>query len=164
MKRTEQLKTIINSHNLEFLMEGHNGLSAKIVEETGFKGIWASGLSISASLGVRDNNEAFMVNDKVQFVPYDYDLDPQTWFGKKGDYTEFKNEDWFRKYLGKYLDEMPEGSQEKKIAKNYLKKKINLILLKVPAVIDYISKSKFKYSKEINQTIKETISFYLSLL
>ncbi|MEZ4765416.1 MAG: hypothetical protein R3C26_20190 [Calditrichia bacterium] len=30
----------------------------KIVEETGFKGIWGSGLSISAALGVRDNNEA----------------------------------------------------------------------------------------------------------
>ena len=39
-------------------MEAHNGLSAKIVQETGFKGIWASGLSISAALGVRDNNEA----------------------------------------------------------------------------------------------------------
>jgi len=39
-------------------MEAHNGLSAKIVQESGFKGIWASGLSISAALGVRDNNEA----------------------------------------------------------------------------------------------------------
>ena len=39
-------------------MEAHNGISAKIVEQTGFKGIWASGLSISAALGVRDNNEA----------------------------------------------------------------------------------------------------------
>ena len=28
------------------------------MEETGFKGIWASGLSISAALGVRDSNEA----------------------------------------------------------------------------------------------------------
>jgi len=43
---------------LSFLMEAHNGLSAKIVEEAGFRGIWASGLSISAALGVRDNNEA----------------------------------------------------------------------------------------------------------
>nr|WP_275980391.1 phosphoenolpyruvate mutase [Halalkalibacter alkaliphilus] len=49
---------MLNSPQLEFLMEAHNGLSAKIVEETGFSGIWASGLSISASLGVRDNNEA----------------------------------------------------------------------------------------------------------
>lgn len=39
-------------------MEAHNGLSAKIVEEAGFKGIWGSGLSLSAAMGVRDNNEA----------------------------------------------------------------------------------------------------------
>ena len=39
-------------------MEAHNGLSAKIVEEAGFKGIWGSGLSISAGMGVRDSNEA----------------------------------------------------------------------------------------------------------
>ncbi len=39
-------------------MEAHNGLSAKIVQEAGFKGIWGSGLSISAQLGVRDSNEA----------------------------------------------------------------------------------------------------------
>src|ERR1700755_705298 len=39
-------------------MEPHNGLSAKRPEKAGFKGIWASGLSISAAMGVRDNNEA----------------------------------------------------------------------------------------------------------
>lgn len=49
---------MIDSPELEFIMEAHNGLSARIVEEAGFKGIWASGLSISAALGVRDNNEA----------------------------------------------------------------------------------------------------------
>jgi len=51
-------------------MEAHNGLSAKIVEEAGFKGIWASGLSISASLGVRDNNEASwtQVLEVVEFM------------------------------------------------------------------------------------------------
>ncbi len=43
---------------LSFLMEAHDGLSAKVVEEAGFKAIWASGLSISAALGVRDSNEA----------------------------------------------------------------------------------------------------------
>ena len=58
MKKTTLFKSIINSKNLEFIMEAHDGLSAKIVEEAGFKGIWASGLSISAALGVRDNNEA----------------------------------------------------------------------------------------------------------
>ncbi len=58
IKKTTQLKDFILSRDLEFILEAHNGLSAKIVEEAGFKGIWASGLSISASLGVRDNNEA----------------------------------------------------------------------------------------------------------
>jgi len=57
-KKTTQLKEMIGSRDLAFLMEAHNGLSARIVEETGFKGIWASGLSISAAMGVRDNNEA----------------------------------------------------------------------------------------------------------
>jgi phosphoenolpyruvate phosphomutase len=58
MKKTTQLKRIIKSKKLQFLMEAHNGLSAKIVEEEGFSGIWGSGLSISAAMGVRDNNEA----------------------------------------------------------------------------------------------------------
>jgi phosphoenolpyruvate phosphomutase len=57
-KKTTQLRRMLSSHELEFIMEAHNGLSAKIAEEAGFRGIWASGLSISASLGVRDNNEA----------------------------------------------------------------------------------------------------------
>ncbi len=58
MKKTTQLKKMLQSSELEFLMEAHNGLSARIVEQSGFKGIWASGLALSASLGVRDNNEA----------------------------------------------------------------------------------------------------------
>ncbi|HEY0962513.1 MAG TPA: phosphoenolpyruvate mutase [Pseudomonadales bacterium] len=49
---------MITSKDLRFLMEAHNGLSAKIVQEAGFEGIWASGLSMSAALGVRDHNEA----------------------------------------------------------------------------------------------------------
>lgn len=39
-------------------MEAHNGLSARIVEETGFKGVWAGSLAISATLGVRTDEEA----------------------------------------------------------------------------------------------------------
>jgi phosphoenolpyruvate phosphomutase len=58
MRKTTALKNMIQSSQLEFIMEAHNGLTAKIVEEAGFKGIWGSGLSISAALGVRDNNEA----------------------------------------------------------------------------------------------------------
>ncbi len=58
MKKTTALKQMLTSNQLEFLMEAHSGLSARIAEEAGFKGLWGSGLSISASLGVRDNNEA----------------------------------------------------------------------------------------------------------
>merc|ERR1712159_320839 len=56
--KTTQLRQMFEKKELDFLMEAHNGLSAKIVQEAGFKGIWASGLSLSAQLGVRDNNEA----------------------------------------------------------------------------------------------------------
>jgi len=56
--KAKQLRNMITSPELEFIMEAHNGLSAKIVEEAGFKGIWGSGLSISAAMGVRDSNEA----------------------------------------------------------------------------------------------------------
>lgn len=70
MKKTTKLKKILYSDKLEFLMEAHNGISAKIVEEVGFKGIWGSGLSISGSLGVRDNNEASwtQVLDILEFM------------------------------------------------------------------------------------------------
>lgn len=56
--RTGQLRALLRRPELSFLMEAHNGLSAKLVERAGFEGIWASGLSISAALGVRDSNEA----------------------------------------------------------------------------------------------------------
>ncbi|MBB6488485.1 phosphoenolpyruvate mutase [Rhizobium lusitanum] len=58
MKKTTQLKKMLRREELDFLCEAHNGLSARIVEEAGFKGIWASGLTLSGSMGVRDNNEA----------------------------------------------------------------------------------------------------------
>ena len=70
MKKSTQLKNLINSEKTEFLMEAHSGLSAKIVEEAGFKGIWGSGLAISASLGVRDNNEVAwtQILDVMEFM------------------------------------------------------------------------------------------------
>jgi phosphoenolpyruvate phosphomutase len=56
--RFAALRREIFSPSLSFLMEAHDGLSAKIVEEAGFPGIWASGLTMSAALGLRDSNEA----------------------------------------------------------------------------------------------------------
>lgn len=57
-RRTTRLRQMLQSTDLEFICEAHNGISARIVEEAGFHGIWASGLAISAQFGVRDNNEA----------------------------------------------------------------------------------------------------------
>jgi phosphoenolpyruvate phosphomutase len=57
MKKTTQLKSLLLSDQTEFILEAHNGLAARIVEEAGFKGIWGSGLALSAQHAVRDNNE-----------------------------------------------------------------------------------------------------------
>jgi phosphoenolpyruvate phosphomutase len=56
--RFTALRKLVESSELSFLMEAHSGLSAKIAEEAGFSGLWASGLTISAALGLRDSNEA----------------------------------------------------------------------------------------------------------
>jgi phosphoenolpyruvate phosphomutase len=68
--RAARLRRLLESPRLEFLMEAHNGLSARIVEEAGFGGIWASGLALSAQFGVRDNNEASwtQVVDMLEFM------------------------------------------------------------------------------------------------
>lgn len=87
MNNTTKLKNLLLSNELNFIMEAHNGLSAKIVENAGFKGIWASGLSISAALGVRDNNEASwtQVLEVIEFMSDAVDipilLDGDTGYG-----------------------------------------------------------------------------------
>jgi phosphoenolpyruvate phosphomutase len=70
LRKTTQLKNILKGPQLGFLMEAHNGLSARIVQEAGHKAIWGSGLSISAQLGVRDSNEASwtQVLDVLEFM------------------------------------------------------------------------------------------------
>ncbi len=70
LSKSQLLKKELNSKELSFLMEAHNGLTAKIVEASGFKGIWASGLSISTALGVRDSNEASwtQILDVLEFM------------------------------------------------------------------------------------------------
>jgi phosphoenolpyruvate mutase len=65
-----RLRAGLTAPELMFLMEAHNGLSTRIVQDAGFAGIWASGLSISASLGVRDSNELSwtQVLDVLEFM------------------------------------------------------------------------------------------------
>src|SRR5947207_3032702 len=57
-RKTTRLRQIVRSPELEFLLEAHSGLAAKVVEEAGFAGIWASGFSIAAQMGLPDNNTA----------------------------------------------------------------------------------------------------------
>lgn len=54
---TERFRDSLHGDDIAFLLEAHDGVSAKIVDEAGFDGIWASSLAMSASLGVRDANE-----------------------------------------------------------------------------------------------------------
>ena len=68
--KSGKLRALLESSELDFLMEAHNGISAQIVERAGFKGIWGSGLAMSAQYGVRDSNEASwtQVVDMLEFM------------------------------------------------------------------------------------------------
>ena len=68
--RPAALRALLSGPGLSFIMEAHSGLSAKVVDEAGFAGIWASGLSMSAMLGLRDSNEASwtQVLDQLEFM------------------------------------------------------------------------------------------------
>ena len=68
--KSRQLRDLLESPELEFLLEAHNGISAKLVQQAGFKGIWASGLAMSAQFCVRDSNEASwtQVVDMLEFM------------------------------------------------------------------------------------------------
>jgi phosphoenolpyruvate phosphomutase len=70
MSKCKRLRSLLESSELDFILEAHNGISAHIVEQTGFMGIWASGLAISAQFGVRDSNEASwtQVVDMLEFM------------------------------------------------------------------------------------------------
>ena len=56
--RMTRFRQLLQGPDLEFLLEAHNGVSARIGEEAGFKALWAGGLCMSAQYGVRDSNEA----------------------------------------------------------------------------------------------------------
>jgi phosphoenolpyruvate phosphomutase len=70
LRRTTRLRRLLESPELELMLEAHSGLSARIVEEAGLAGIWASGLALSAQAGVRDANETSwtQVVEAVEFM------------------------------------------------------------------------------------------------
>lgn len=62
MKGPLTFREILHSPEVSYAMEAHDGISAKIAEETGFPMLWASGLTISTALGHRDCNEISWTN------------------------------------------------------------------------------------------------------
>ena len=69
-RATTVFRALLAGPGTTCICEAHNALSAKIVEEAGFAGIWASGLTISAQAGLRDHNEASwtQVIDHLEFM------------------------------------------------------------------------------------------------
>jgi phosphoenolpyruvate phosphomutase len=56
MKKKNYLKEKMKERKLMKIVGAHNGLTAKLVEEAGFDGVWASGFEISTSHAVPDAN------------------------------------------------------------------------------------------------------------
>ena len=54
--KSQKLKELFKKDGLIRLVGAHNGLTAKLVEQNGFEGVWASGLEISTSQAVPDAN------------------------------------------------------------------------------------------------------------
>lgn len=70
VSRASVFRALLTGAGMTYVCEAHNALSARIVEEAGFQAIWASGLTISAQAGLRDNNEASwtQVLDHLEFM------------------------------------------------------------------------------------------------
>lgn len=56
MRKAEKLRQLLAEKDMVRIVGAHNGMSAKLVEQAGFEGIWASGLEVSTSHGVPDAN------------------------------------------------------------------------------------------------------------
>ena len=54
MRKTKKLRNLFRDKELVRIMGAHSGLSAKLVEDAGFDGVWASGLEVSTSAAVPD--------------------------------------------------------------------------------------------------------------
>ena len=83
LKKSSVLRKLFEEKDLVRIMGAHNGLSAKLVEEAGFDGIWASGLEISTAAAVPDASiltmtdylqQAIEINDAIH-IPVVTDCD-----------------------------------------------------------------------------------------
>ena len=60
MNNVSSLRELLANPRCEYLLEAHNAVSARIAEEAGAAGLWASSLTLSCSFGLRDNSELTM--------------------------------------------------------------------------------------------------------
>ena len=67
MQGPSKLRELLTRPEPIVIAGAHNGLSAKLVQEAGFDGIWASGFEISASYGIPDANILTMA-DNLSFA------------------------------------------------------------------------------------------------
>jgi phosphoenolpyruvate phosphomutase len=83
MSKTKKLRELFTKNGFFRIVGAHNGLTAKLIENAGFEGIWASSLEVSASHAVPDANvltmsdylnAAISMNDAVS-IPVVVDVD-----------------------------------------------------------------------------------------
>jgi len=92
---TTQLKALLQASELCFIMEAHNALAARLAERAGFKAVWASGLTISASMGLRDANELTwtqvleLVEPMTDFINTPVLLDADSGYGDFNIFSRF---------------------------------------------------------------------------
>ncbi len=71
---TNALKDKLAGDDLITLMSAHNPLSARLAEEAGFDGIWASGFELSAAYGVPDASLLSLTQHLDKLFPKDTSL------------------------------------------------------------------------------------------
>lgn len=87
MKKVNALRNLMKEKKLIKIVGAHNGLTARLVEEAAFDGVWASGFEISASHAVPDANILTMSDflnassDMVNAVSIPVIADCDTGFG-----------------------------------------------------------------------------------
>lgn len=57
MSKANALNDLFHQAHTQFLLGAHDALSGRIAQNCGFKGLWVSGLGLSAVSGLRDSNE-----------------------------------------------------------------------------------------------------------
>lgn len=92
---SNRLKHLLQARELSFIVEAHNALAAKLAERAGFEAIWASSLTLSATMGLRDANELTwtqvlsLVEPMTDFIQTPVLLDADSGYGDFNIFARF---------------------------------------------------------------------------